>query len=82
MNDIINKRSIGNPNLVQVEDPPIIPNPFQLVTIFVTLVTFVTLFLMCYGMLRLLQNICIFTKEEQYQGEFLIDLFVNILGYT
>ncbi len=21
-------------------------------------------------------------KEEQYQGEFLIDLFVNILGYT
>ncbi|SIP91765.1 hypothetical protein SAMN05880574_10295 [Chryseobacterium sp. RU37D] len=22
------------------------------------------------------------SKEEQYQGEFLIDLFVNILGYT
>src|SRR6056297_2170895 len=22
------------------------------------------------------------SKEEQYQGEFLIDLFVNVLGYT
>ena len=22
------------------------------------------------------------SKEEQYQGEFLIDLFVNIFGYT
>ncbi len=27
------------------------------------------------------QNIRI-SKEEQYQGEFLIDLFVNVLGYT
>ena len=27
------------------------------------------------------ENICN-SKEEQYQGEFLIDLFVNVLGYT